>query len=81
MNTAPNTRSTQQRRGGMCQRRGCLLIEDFAVEGLLLHVGLPSPSVLLVGERDCVAEPAGRITARGRHRTTPHECDEKAWRS
>lgn len=55
---------------GSCCKRRCLLVEDFAVEGLLLHVGLPSPSVLLVGERNCVAEPAGRITGRGTN-TTP----------
>lgn len=34
------------------------LVEDFAVESLLLHVGLPRPSVLLVGEGNCVSKPA-----------------------
>lgn len=33
------------------------LVQNFAVQSLLLQVGLPSPSVLLVGEGDGVTEP------------------------
>lgn len=41
------------------------LVQDFAVQSLLLHVGLPRPSVLLVGEGNGVAKPAPGQKRRG----------------